>query len=125
MRWRSGLFVLAGLAVVATCPPGWCADEEFTLERCADLANLPGGIAPRQLLVDADARLVHGHACEWLGVVVYVFRDVPDDGVDLLLRERLEGGLGDPGPGDELLDFVVGDDCALCGAHWLKSCSKS
>ena len=42
------------------------------------------------VLVDADAGLVDGHPRQRLGVVVDILADALDDGVDLLLRKRLE-----------------------------------
>src|SRR5690606_35780346 len=63
--------------------------------------------------------LVDRHPRQRLGIVVDVLADVADDRVDLLLRERLERGLSNPGPGNQLLNLCVDRRGAFRHAHWV------
>src|SRR5581483_3780028 len=82
------------------------APRPLALEAVPDDARL-ALVLEDLVLVDADAGLLDGHPREHLGVVVDVLADAADDGVDLLLGERLVERLGSAGASNQLLHLRV------------------
>src|SRR5262249_13332434 len=58
------------------------------------------------VFVVAETRFLVRLPGDRLGVVVHVLAELAHDGIDLLLRKRLERSLGDPRIGDELLHLA-------------------